>query len=99
MCVVALILGMLMANMLKNVCGCNVVEGKSREFHRCIHLCYNDDNIQPGGVCYYCYSDNNNNNSTVNYDWEKQACDPKFYTDLRAEGVTPSWCTNSERTE
>jgi len=28
MCVVALILGMLIANMLKNVCGCeNVVEG------------------------------------------------------------------------
>jgi len=28
MCVVALILGMLLANMLKNVCGCkNVIEG------------------------------------------------------------------------
>ena len=28
-CIVALILGMLIANMLKNVCGCkNVVEGK-----------------------------------------------------------------------
>ena len=27
MCVVALILGMLMANMLKSVCGCNSVEG------------------------------------------------------------------------
>ena len=27
MCIVALILGMLMANMLKDVCGCNVVEG------------------------------------------------------------------------
>jgi len=26
-CVVALILGMLLANMLKNVCGCKVVEG------------------------------------------------------------------------
>jgi hypothetical protein len=26
-CVVALLLGMLLANMLKNVCGCNVVEG------------------------------------------------------------------------
>jgi hypothetical protein len=31
MCVVALILGMLMANMLKNVCGCKVVEGLSSE--------------------------------------------------------------------
>ena len=27
MCVVALLLGMLLANMLKDVCGCNVVEG------------------------------------------------------------------------
>jgi len=27
-CVVALILGMLLANMLKNVCGCKVVEGQ-----------------------------------------------------------------------
>ena len=27
MCVVALVLGMLMANMLKNVCGCKTVEG------------------------------------------------------------------------
>ena len=27
-CVVALILGMLMANMLKNVCGCKTVEGQ-----------------------------------------------------------------------
>ena len=26
-CIVALLLGMLLANMLKNVCGCNVVEG------------------------------------------------------------------------
>ena len=29
-CVVALFLGMLLANMLKNVCGCNVVEGLNR---------------------------------------------------------------------
>uniref|UniRef100_A0A6C0C6A8 Uncharacterized protein n=1 Tax=viral metagenome TaxID=1070528 RepID=A0A6C0C6A8_9ZZZZ len=28
-CVVALILGMLLANMLKNVCGCKLVEGQS----------------------------------------------------------------------
>ena len=27
MCVVALLLGMLLANMLKNVCGCKTVEG------------------------------------------------------------------------
>jgi hypothetical protein len=29
MCVVALILGMLLANMFKNVCGCRTVEGSS----------------------------------------------------------------------
>jgi hypothetical protein len=28
MCVVALLLGMLLANMLKNVCGCKTVEGQ-----------------------------------------------------------------------
>ena len=28
-CVVALLLGMLLANMLKNICGCKVVEGQS----------------------------------------------------------------------
>ena len=28
MCVIALILGMLLANMLKSVCGCKVVEGQ-----------------------------------------------------------------------
>jgi hypothetical protein len=32
-CVVALILGMLLANMLKNVCGCKVVEGQAA--HHC----------------------------------------------------------------
>ena len=31
MCVVALILGMLLANMLKSVCGCKVVEGQEGE--------------------------------------------------------------------
>jgi hypothetical protein len=41
MCVVALILGMLLANMLKSVCGCKVVEGQcgsdpfSDECRRC----------------------------------------------------------------
>ena len=29
MCVVALILGMLLANMLRGVCGCKVVEGQA----------------------------------------------------------------------
>jgi hypothetical protein len=32
MCVVALLLGMLLANMLKSVCGCKVVEGQSSGF-------------------------------------------------------------------
>ena len=34
MCVVALLLGMLLANMLKNVCGCKVVEGVQASFQR-----------------------------------------------------------------
>ena len=33
MCVVALILGMLMANMLKSVCGCKIVEGQRHHRH------------------------------------------------------------------
>lgn len=33
MCVVALILGMLLANMLKNVCGCKVVEGQCSDIY------------------------------------------------------------------
>jgi len=32
-CIVALILGMLLANMLKNVCGCKTVEGKWAPTH------------------------------------------------------------------
>ena len=31
-CIVALLLGMLLANMLKNVCGCKVVEGQHTHF-------------------------------------------------------------------
>ena len=44
MCVVALILGMLMANMLKSVCGCKstVVEGQHNEKYReCARGCHN----------------------------------------------------------
>jgi hypothetical protein len=35
MCVVALILGMLLANMLKSVCGCKVVEGQEDCLNKC----------------------------------------------------------------
>ena len=41
MCVIALILGMLMANMLKSVCGCKVVEGQG-------HVCCTDRNTNCG---------------------------------------------------
>ena len=37
-CVVALLLGMLLANMLKNVCGCKLTEGQNQTFT------YNSDN-------------------------------------------------------
>jgi len=36
-CIVALILGMLLANMLKNVCGCKVVEGQHSGTHSHTH--------------------------------------------------------------
>ena len=35
MCVVALLIGMLLANMLKNVCGCKVVEGQTGLVNEC----------------------------------------------------------------
>ena len=35
MCVVALILGVLLANMLKSVCGCKVVEGNNHRDPEC----------------------------------------------------------------
>ena len=45
-CVVALLLGMLLANMLKNVCGCKVVEGQRSS---CISpTC---DSKTTGGAC------------------------------------------------
>ena len=37
MCVVALLLGMLLANMLKNVCGCKTVEGQHKRFDFSTH--------------------------------------------------------------
>ena len=48
MCVVALILGMLMANMLKSVCGCNVVEGSSDSDRLQLLL---DDRIKQLNAC------------------------------------------------
>ena len=43
-CVVALLLGMLLANMLKNVCGCKTVEGASG--WNCSNVC---DNVEDYG--------------------------------------------------
>lgn len=40
MCVVALLLGMLLANMLKDVCGCNVVEGNKN--NKCVLAAWSD---------------------------------------------------------
>ena len=48
MCVVALILGMLLANMLKSVCGCKVVEGLGNcQAAECNRIC----NEPRGGTC------------------------------------------------
>jgi len=45
MCVVALILGMLLANMLKSVCGCKVVEGQTFGC-KCIPKMYGGQTVQ-----------------------------------------------------
>ena len=49
MCVVALLLGMLLANMLKNVCGCkNVVEGNAPLPCNTLHVGPGGSNWDPG---------------------------------------------------
>ncbi len=53
-CVVALILGMLLANMLKNVCGCNTVEGFSCE-EQCANIIPSED-WGPGNCVVECNS-------------------------------------------
>ena len=62
-CVVALVLGMLLANMLKNVCGCKLTEGMLACHDEC---CKKDvsgcSNLQHAGRCYddACPSSTNN---------------------------------------
>ena len=49
MCIVALVLGMLLANMLKSVCGCKVVEGAGTIASTCLGSCrVNITGLQPG---------------------------------------------------
>ena len=59
MCVVALILGMLLANMLKNVCGCKTVEGarelRGERNRPAGEACQYNENCIPGLTC--CKSD------------------------------------------
>ena len=52
MCVVALILGMLLANMLKSVCGCKVVEGA--ENGPCLGQKWTGS-VKPSELCQTCY--------------------------------------------
>ena len=56
MCVVALILGMLMANMLNNVCGCKTVEGQGNEVGCCIAAppCPGQKVFLPSNVSSHC---------------------------------------------
>ena len=56
MCVVALLLGMLLANMLKSVCGCKVVEALSDECKDCRKFKTGDDWVASG---YYTCLDQN----------------------------------------
>lgn len=61
MCVVALILGMLLANMLKNICGCkNIVEGNRRRRRRRrwaartpLIVFHNETNLHPGDLSFF----------------------------------------------
>jgi hypothetical protein len=55
-CVVALILGMLLANMLKNVCGCKVVEGQNHSDRA---------SLQTGSVCGYIDPNNSDSDRQV----------------------------------
>ena len=48
MCVVALILGMLLANMLKSVCGCKTVVEGARDFKNVGELCMSSTDCQTG---------------------------------------------------
>ena len=52
MCVVALILGMLLANMLKSVCGCKVVEGAENG------PCLGQKWTGSDELCQTCYNEN-----------------------------------------
>ena len=79
MCVVALILGMLLAHMLKSVCGCKVVEGLS--IGSC---CWSDGDCGDAGGHGYCKKASNNESCAeidalgtcvatakeAGYDWE-----------------------------
>jgi hypothetical protein len=69
MCVVALILGMLLANMLKNVCGCKVVEGKGSE--PCNFKCDCPEGYDTDGNCYI---EDPFFSSQEFMDWEKNQC-------------------------
>lgn len=57
MCIVALILGMLMANMLKDVCGCKTVEGNT-PFQSCFSNEYSSSKQYDEAYC-TCYKQYN----------------------------------------
>ena len=56
-CVVALLLGMLLANMLKSVCGCKLTEGNHGGFHAelrpmtCLTACEHITNEEASAEC------------------------------------------------
>ena len=62
MCVVALLIGMLLANMLKNVCGCKTVEGQNHSIQQFEHggkmfqFGWNENCQHSDTVC-TCFSD------------------------------------------
>ena len=83
MCVVALLLGMLLANMLKSVCGCKVVEGQGLDEGVC--QAYRDTKPVLGG----CFN-------TFDTDFCKTKTSAR---DCRAERTRCTWRVGGTQTQ
>ena len=79
MCIVALILGMLIADMLKNVCGCKTVEGHSGDY---THGCPNEGDGAGSLKCDYGQGPNDTCTDCVSCDWDQQT-----YSNSTTNGV------------
>jgi len=75
-CVVALLLGMLIANMLKDVCGCKNVEGTGNE-NKDAHKCSNWDDCNKGAKSWL---------DSIEIGGTRQNCDENCTTAAEVEG-------------